>query len=49
MVVDDEEFCITAMVTMIKQCAIDTHHLVDLCINGKEAIEKLVNSYENGM
>ena len=45
MVIDDEEFCITAMVAMLNTIGIDTHHLVDFCINGKEAIEKLVKYY----
>ena len=41
MIVDDEEFCITAMLAMLNLIGIDTKHLVDTCINGKEAIQKV--------
>ena len=49
MVIDDEEFCITAMKTMLGLTGIDTYHLIDYCLNGKEAIEKITESYSNGM
>ena len=39
MVVDDEEFCIASIETMLSSLHIDTQLQVDFCINGKEAIE----------
>jgi CheY-like chemotaxis protein len=34
MVVDDEEFCISAMKAMMGLLGIDIEHHVDFCING---------------
>ena len=48
MVVDDEEFCIAAMKGMLNSSGIEISHHVDFCINGKEAIEKLIESYKMG-
>ena len=49
MVVDDEEFCITAMKAMLDSLQIDCDHHVDFCIDGQEAVEKLKHTYDNGM
>jgi CheY-like chemotaxis protein len=46
MVVDDEEFCISAMRTMMELLGIDIKHQVDFCINTNEAVDKLVESYK---
>lgn len=48
MVIDDEEFCIAAMQGMLGLLGIDTAHQVDFCINGKEAIKMLTDSYQKG-
>ena len=48
MVVDDEEFSISAMRVMMQQLDVDTKHHVDFCIDGEEAIAKVVQSYEQG-
>ena len=37
MVVDDEEFCISAMKILLHSFGI-TKHQIDFCINGKEAV-----------
>ena len=39
MIVDDEEFCISAMKTMIGIFGINTKNHVDICNNGYEAID----------
>ena len=49
MVVDDEEFCIAAMKTMLQIVGIDIMFTVDFCINGKEALDKIQDSYRNGL
>jgi CheY-like chemotaxis protein len=49
MVVDDEEFCIEAMKSMLFRAGIDTEYQVDYCISGKEAMEQMINSTENGL
>ena len=49
MVVDDEEFCITAMKAILGSLKIDCQHHVDFCLNGQEAIGKLKHTYDNGM
>ena len=49
MVIDDEEFCLTAMKTMIGMMGIDTENHVDFCMNGEEAIASLIDRYSTGM
>ena len=39
LIIDDEEFCISAMIAMLKTNGIDTTHIVDISMNGKEAIK----------
>jgi CheY-like chemotaxis protein len=39
LVVDDEEFCISAMKAVLFSTGIDIEYQVDYCITGKEAIE----------
>ena len=34
MVVDDEEFCIEIMRSMLDNAGVDTKYQVDICING---------------
>ena len=38
MVIDDEEFCLSAMKAMLNMCGIDTDYHVDFCISGKDAL-----------
>ena len=49
MVTDDEEFCISAMSAMLKRNRINVDSHVDFCMNGKEAVEKLKESFEVGI
>ena len=49
MVVDDEEFCIASMKSMLFSAGIDTDFQVDFCITGKEAVEKLKACIELGI
>ena len=49
MVVDDEEFCISAMKILLKLAGIDIQNQVDFCIHGREAVTKLKKSYELGL
>ena len=48
MVVDDEEFSISAMRVMMDQLDVDTKHHVDFCIDGEEAINKVEELYNQG-
>ena len=48
MVVDDEEFCIAAMESMLELAGIDVKNQVDFCIHGQEAVDKLQQSYQLG-
>ena len=48
MVVDDEEFCIAAMKAMFGILSIDINHHVDFCIDGTEAVNTLIKSYNKG-
>ena len=49
LVVDDEEFCISAMRSVLFSIGIDVDHQVEYCITGKEAIDQLKKTYEYGM
>jgi CheY-like chemotaxis protein len=46
MVVDDEEFCLTTIQSLLFNNGIDTENRVDYCITGQEALEKLKNAYK---
>ena len=47
LLVDDEEFCMTTMEALLQAQAIDTDNLVDKCMNGKEALDKIIEAYNN--
>ena len=49
LVVDDEEFCIASMRTMLERLGIDTMYQVDFCIDGEESFQILKKAYEQGM
>ena len=49
MIVDDEEFCIATMKSMLFSAGIDTDFHVDFCITGKEAVEQLIACSELGI
>ena len=49
MVTDDEEFCLSAMKAMLNMIGINTEYHVDFCINGQDAVNKLKDTYSNGM
>ena len=47
MIVDDEEFCLSAFKVMLKKANIDINN-VDFCIDGFEALNMLKHSYQKG-
>lgn len=47
MVVDDEEFCLTTIQSLLFNHGIDTENRVDYCITGLEALEKLKEAYKH--
>ena len=49
MVVDDDEFCISASKSLLNGLGIDVLHQVDFCIDGGEAVDTLIESYKNGL
>ena len=49
MVVDDEEFCISSMQSIMEGAGIDVDNKVDFCINGQEAMEQVRKSYSLDM
>ena len=48
MVIDDEEFCISAMKCVLGLLGINTEMHVDFCINGKEALALLKEQIKKG-
>ena len=49
MVVDDEEFCIASLKSILVGANIDMNNKVDFCINGLEAVNLIRSSYEAGI
>ena len=49
MVVDDEEFCLTTIKSMLFNLGIDTQNQVDFCINGLEALNALKNAQKSNI
>ena len=49
MVIDDEEFCIAAMKSMLFSVGADTQHQVDFCITGQEGLDQLIASTKLGL
>ena len=47
--VDDEEFCISSMKAVLYSLGINTDFQVDFAIHGKEALNQVKRTYENGM
>ena len=48
MVVDDEEFCISAMKILLNSFGINNHQ-IDFCINGKEAVDIFKKQKQKGI
>ena len=46
MVVDDEEFCLTTLKSVLFNFGIDTENRVDFCITGLEALDQLKKAYK---
>ena len=46
---DDEEFCLSATKSFLKILGVNINKQVDFCIDGQEAVNKLVYTYENHM
>ena len=49
MVIDDEEFCLSATKCLLKAQGIDVDHHVDFCIDGQEALDTFIKSYSYGI
>ena len=49
MVIDDEEFCLTMMKSILFRVGIDVEHRVDFCITGLEALNQIKESTALGV
>ena len=49
LIVDDEEFCMSAMKAILKVLGVDYESRVDFCLNGLEAYDMIVNGYQLGL
>lgn len=49
MVIDDEEFCLTMMKSILFRVGIDVEHRVDFCITGLEALKQIKESQALGV
>jgi len=49
LVVDDEEFCISSMESILRMAGLDVEQMVDFCINGEEAVKQVIESYQLGI
>ena len=49
LIVDDEEFCISAMKVILEHVGINLEHQLDFCISGKECLDQIKDAYRNKM
>ena len=49
MVVDDEEFCISAMKGILFKAGLNLEYQVDFCISGEQAFDLVKDMYSQGM
>ena len=49
MIVDDEEFCLSTLSSMLFNLGIDTKSQVDFCINGHEALNTVKSAAKVNM
>ena len=49
LVVDDEEFCLTTMKSIMQSSGLDVENKVDFCISGQDAVNTIVESYQMGI
>ena len=49
MVVDDEEFCISAMKGILFKAGLNLEYQVDFCISGQQSLDLVKNMYSKGM
>ena len=47
LVVDDEEFCLSTLSTLLHKAGIDVTYQVDFCINGEEAVNIVTEAYNH--
>ena len=48
LIIDDEEFCITALKQMLQISGVDVSKVVDSCLSGFKAIQMVEQAYANG-
>ena len=49
MLVDDEEFCLSTLNSILYNIGVDTKDRVDFCITGLEAFNRVKEAYEKGL
>ena len=49
LVIDDEEFCLTMMKSILFKHRIDVDHQVDFCINGLEGLNQVIEATKIGV
>ena len=49
MLVDDEEFCLSTLNSILYNLGVDTKNRVDLCITGLEAFDRIKEAYKKGV
>ena len=49
MLVDDEEFCLSTLNSLLYNIGVDTEIRVDLCITGLEAFDRVKEAYQKGI
>lgn len=47
MVIDDEEFCLFSMKSLLLMCGVDIGSQVDFCFGGQQAIDRVKTTYSN--
>ena len=49
LLVDDEEFCLCSLKSMLLLCGFNINDMVDIAFNGQEALNQIKKAYELGI
>ena len=47
MITDDESFCLESMKVILDLIGVKINQTVDICINGQDQYQKIIEAYEN--
>ena len=49
LIVDDEEFCLSSMMSVFQICGVNVEFEVDFCVSGEDAVKQVQDCYREGI